>query len=60
MSNQFLCKCGHPRGWHERLMPHDQTDCCLRCIDLKKDYEHDYEPDNLRYLEDKDAENEIR
>jgi hypothetical protein len=64
MNDEFPCKCGHRREWHERLMPHDMFDCCVRCIALTPTptdlaYCHDYEPDNLRYLEVKSAQKEI-
>lgn len=26
-----LCECGHRREDHERLLPHDQEDSCLKC-----------------------------
>lgn len=61
MNNEFPCICGHPRQWHERLAPHDQFDCCTRCMVEKPDnlaYCHDYVSDNLRFLEDKSANKE--
>jgi len=58
MNKEFPCFCGHPRQWHERLLPHDDVDYCLRCAD-KGDYAyHYYAPDNLRFLEVKSAEQE--
>jgi hypothetical protein len=56
MNDQFPCKCGHPRQWHERLLPHDDVDICLRCHAMPlppREWAayHYYEPDNLKFLE---------
>lgn len=30
--NNKLCVCGHKYEDHERLLPHDQEDTCLKCL----------------------------
>lgn len=63
MSNDFPCICGHSNQYHAKLAPHDQFDCCTRCmveIPYNLAYYHDYAPDNLRFLEIKSVKKEIQ